>query len=39
MSKTVCKESQMSEILIMLVVIGGWFLLQYYILPKIGIST
>ena len=29
----------MKEILIMLVIVAGWFLLQAYILPKLGIST
>ena len=29
----------MKEILIMLAVAGVWFVLQAYILPKLGIST
>jgi hypothetical protein len=29
----------MSEGLIFLLVIGVWFLLQVYILPKLGVST
>jgi hypothetical protein len=29
----------MKEIVIMLAVVGVWFLLQAYILPKLGIST
>jgi hypothetical protein len=29
----------MKEILIMLAIVGGWFLLQAYILPKFGVST
>jgi hypothetical protein len=29
----------MKEILIMLAIVGGWFLLQAYILPKLGVST
>ena len=29
----------MKDILIMLVIAGGWILLQVYILPKLGIST
>ena len=29
----------MKEILILLVVIGAWYLLQAYILPKLGVST
>ena len=29
----------MKEILICLALVGGWFLLQLYILPKLGIST
>ncbi len=29
----------MKEILIMLAIVGIWYLLQAYILPKMGIST
>ncbi len=29
----------MKEILIMLAIVGGWYLLQAYILPKLGVST
>ena len=29
----------MKEIIIFLLIVGGWFLLQAYILPKLGIST
>lgn len=29
----------MKELLILLAVIGGWVLLQAYVLPKLGIST
>ena len=29
----------MKDILILLAVIGAWFLIQAYILPKIGIKT
>lgn len=29
----------MKEILIIILVIGVWFLLQAYILPKLGVST
>lgn len=29
----------MKELLILLVVVGGWFFLQAYLLPKLGIST
>jgi len=29
----------MYELIIILLVIGVWFLLQAYILPKLGIST
>jgi hypothetical protein len=29
----------MKEILIILVFVGVWYLLQAYILPKLGIST
>ena len=33
------KENRMSEILIILAIFLVWFLLQVYILPKLGIST
>jgi len=29
----------MKELLILLVVVGGWFFLQAYLLPKLGITT
>jgi len=29
----------MKEVIILLVIAGFWFLLQMYILPKLGIST
>lgn len=29
----------MKEIFIMVAIVGVWFLLQAYILPKLGIST
>lgn len=29
----------MKELLLPLVIVGGWFLLQIYILPKLGVST
>jgi hypothetical protein len=29
----------MKDVLIMLAIVGGWFLLQAYILPKLGVST
>ena len=29
----------MKDIIIMLVIVGIWYLLQAYILPKMGIST
>jgi hypothetical protein len=29
----------MKEILIMMAIVGIWFLLQAYILPKLGVST
>jgi hypothetical protein len=29
----------MKEVIIMLAVVGIWYLLQAYILPKLGIST
>jgi hypothetical protein len=33
------KGNRMSEILIILAIILVWFLLQVYVLPKLGIST
>ncbi|CAB1085087.1 hypothetical protein D1AOALGA4SA_12582 [Olavius algarvensis Delta 1 endosymbiont] len=33
------EETPMKEILIMLAIVGVWFLLQAYILPKLGVST
>ncbi len=38
-SSTVYWSNIMREILILLGVIGVWYLLQAYILPKMGIST
>ena len=29
----------MSEVLVFLVVVGIWYVLQAYILPKLGVST
>jgi hypothetical protein len=29
----------MKEIIIMLAIVGIWFLVQAYILPKLGVST
>jgi hypothetical protein len=29
----------MNEIFLLLIIVGGWYLLQAYILPKLGIST
>ena len=29
----------MSEVLTLIIIIGIWYLLQAYILPKLGIST
>jgi hypothetical protein len=29
----------MKDLLIVLAFVGGWYLLQTYILPKLGIST
>jgi hypothetical protein len=29
----------MKEIVIMLAIVGIWFLLQAYVLPKLGVST
>lgn len=33
------KELEVKEIVLLLVVIGAWYLLQAYILPKLGVST
>lgn len=33
------KERVMAEILVFLLVIVVWFLLQAYLLPKLGVST
>ena len=33
------QEKPMKDVLIMLAIVGGWFLLQAYILPKLGVST
>jgi hypothetical protein len=38
-SSTIYWSNIMREILILLGVIGVWYLLQAYILPKMGIST
>jgi len=32
-------KSNMSEVLIMLGIIGGWIVLQAFILPRFGIDT
>jgi len=32
-------KTPMKEIIIMMVIVGVWFLLQAYILPKLGVST
>jgi hypothetical protein len=29
----------MSELLILILIVGIWYLLQAYILPKLGVST
>lgn len=29
----------MTELLVLLAVVGGWFFLQAYLLPKLGITT
>jgi hypothetical protein len=29
----------MSDFVLLLLIVGGWFLLQAYILPKLGVST
>ena len=33
------KEAGMKEMLILVAIIGAWYLLQAYILPKLGVST
>jgi hypothetical protein len=33
------RSDDMKEALILLAVVAGWFVLQRYILPKLGIST
>jgi len=33
------RRNPMKEVLIMLAIVGGWYLLQAYILPKLGVST
>jgi hypothetical protein len=33
------KGKKMKEILILLAVMGGWIVLQTYVLPKLGVST
>jgi len=33
------EEKPMKDILIMLAIVGAWYLLQAYILPKLGVST
>ncbi len=35
----ITRSKAMKEILIMLAIVGIWYLLQAYILPKMGIST
>ena len=32
-------DNMLKDILIVVLVIGGWYVLQRYILPKMGIST
>jgi hypothetical protein len=29
----------MNEVLLFVIIIGAWYLLQAYILPKLGVST
>jgi len=33
------RSVKMKDILVMLAIVGIWYLLQAYILPKLGIST
>jgi len=33
------KEAGMTDLLLFLIVLGGWFFIQGWLLPKIGIST
>lgn len=37
--KTHGKEKPMQEILVMIAIVGVWYLLQAHILPKLGIPT
>ena len=29
----------MNEIIVLVIIVGAWYLLQAYILPKLGVST
>lgn len=33
------EEKPMKEVLIMIAIVGAWYVLQAYILPKLGVST
>jgi len=33
------RRGNMNEIFLLLIIVGVWYLLQAYILPKLGIST
>jgi hypothetical protein len=33
------RRNPMKEVLIMMAIVGAWYLLQAYILPKLGVST
>ena len=35
----ITRRMNMKELIIMLAIVGIWYLLQAYILPKLGIST
>jgi hypothetical protein len=38
--QTICKECDyMKNTIILLIIIGAWYLLQAYVLPKLGVST
>ena len=33
------RRGNMNEIFLLLIIVGVWYLLQAYILPKLGVST
>lgn len=38
-SNTIVKEVNMSDWLVWLLVLGAWFVIQGWLLPKLGVST